>query len=329
MATVYSGANPGEFRGPEHHWGWMDEFAKYARARDVYDNLNMGLRLEYVRKGSDPRDREPQCLITTTPRPIAVMRELVKKKNAVVTHGSTYENRANLAESFLQEIRDNYEGTRIGRQEIGGDLLDDVPGALWSREWFDRPGFRQTGDLSLFDLIAVAIDPAASSTESSDETGIVVMGLWRDAQGRRRFHVLADRSIYGTAKQRARAAILAMLDFEANTFVVETNNGGDWIPAVINAEWEDMKRDPSWSEKLVGMPRIECVTATRGKHTRAEPISTLYEQLGTVTHEPGLEELEDQMVTWSPLLNERSPDRMDALVWAGTYLSTAKVFVAT
>lgn len=324
-AMVFSGADPGAFRGPQFHWLWADELGKWAKARESYDNFNMGLRLEYF--GGDPRDREPQGCLTTTPRPIKVLRELVSKRNCAVTDGSTYENSANLAASFFAEMRESYEGTRLGSQELYGNLLDDVPGALWQRDWFDRPGFRHIEDLKVFDHIVVAIDPAVSSAEKADETGIIVVGMWRDGSGKRRFHVLADRSIYGTASQRARAAIVALTDYEANNFVVEVNNGGDWIPALIRAEWEVMKREEAWASKLAGAPSIEVVTATRGKHIRAEPISALYEQMGTFSHEPGLEALEDQLVTWSPLLNEKSPDRLDALVWASTFLSTVKVRV--
>ncbi len=223
-----------------------------------------------------------------------------------------------------------YEGTRLGRQEIGGELLDDVPGALWQRAWFDRPGFRVSygRDLRRFDIICVAIDPAASNTDSSDETGIIVMGMWREGRVRR-LHTLADCSLYGTAGQRARAAILALLAFEANCFVVETNNGGDWIPAVIEAEWTKMSEEEAFKDRLPGRAPCHVVTATRGKAVRAEPISAVYEQLGVVSHEPGLEVLEDQLCTWIPLLAEKSPDRLDALVWAGTYLTTAKVVVLT
>jgi phage terminase large subunit-like protein len=329
-ATVYSGADPNAFRGPQFHWAWVDELAKMARAKESFDNLNFGLRLEY--SAGDEFDRDPQAMITTTPRPIAVMRELIKKPNCVVTNGSTYENRANLAASFFEEMTQAYEGTRLGDQELKGLLLDDVPGALWQRGWFDRPGFhvKRAEDLKLFDLIAISIDPAVSDNpETSAETGIIAAGMWREGR-RRKYHALGDHSLHGTPKQRVRAAIHALLHWEADTFVVETNNGGDWIPAAIAAEWELMREEPGMAELLIGSAPVKTVTASRGKHTRAEPISTMYEQLGTVSHEPDvLEALEDQLVTWSPLLAEKSPDRLDALVWAMTYLSTAKVFVGT
>lgn len=328
-AQVYSGADPKAFRGPQWHWAWVDEMAKMARARETFDNLNFGLRLEYRGKDALPEDIEPQCCLTSTPRPIAVLRELVKKLNCVTTHGSTYENRANLAASFFEEMTESYAGTRLGDQELKGMLLDDVPGALWKRAWLDRPGFRQhIADHRAFERVVVSIDPAVSDAESSAETGIIVAAGWWEGK-RRRFHTLADVSLHGSPRERCRAAILAMVDFEADYFVVETNNGGDWIPAALQAEWESMQTEEIYRAKLAGRAPVQTVTATRGKHTRAEPIGLMYEQLGTVTHEPGLEALEDQLVTWSPLLGEKSPDRLDALVWAMTFLSTAKRFVGT
>lgn len=326
-AFVYSGAQPDKARGPEHHIAWIDELAKMALHRALFDNINLGLRLEYL--GADPRDAQPQGLITTTPRPIALLRDLVKKKNTVRRSSSTYENRANLAAAFVEDIIASYEGTRLGRQELHGEILDDAPGALWQRAMFDKPGFRRPvpDNLSAYDRVAVAIDPAASNNDSSDETGIMCGGVEIDGP-RRRYHVFEDGSLYGTPKERARAAIKLYVKYEADVFVVETNNGGDWIPALIEAEWVVMQTEEEWRPHLKGRPKFEKVTATRGKAIRAEPISTLYEQgPRVVTHAPGLEILEDQLVTWSPLLNEKSPDRLDADVWLLTYLSTARKVV--
>lgn len=315
QARVYSGANPNEFRGPQFHWLWADELAKWPRAQEAFDNFNFGLRLEF-RGGV-----QPQGLVTTTPRPIRVIRELMSNPRCVVTSGSTYENAANLAASFLDEVRGAYEGTRLGRQELYGEVLDDVPGALWTRAMLDAPGFRvsRAADRSAFDLVVVAIDPAASNTESSDETGIIVVGCY-EFRGVRRFHVLADASIYGSPGERAAAAIAAFDRFEADRFVVEVNNGGDWVSAVLQGQWDAMGR--------AGAAPVEMVTATRGKRVRAEPVAALYEQ-GRVTHEPGLDVLEDQLVTWSPLLVDRSPDRLDALVWGVTWLSAGRKLVLT
>jgi len=312
-ATVFSAAKPAAFRGPQHHWVWGDELAKWPRAREAFDNINFGLRLE---QGG----REPQALFTTTPRPISVLKELLAKANCARTGGTTFENRANLARSFLDEVLGAYEGTRLGRQELMGELLDDVPGALWSRARMDAPGFRVVREPSDDDTLCVAIDPAASNNESSDETGIIAMGAhWVGKI--QRFHVYADASISGSPLERVTAAIRLFQQVRADKFVVETNNGGDWIPALIQVGWAN--------EGLPGAAPVEIVTASRGKHTRAEPIAALYEQ-GRVTHTPGLEALEDQLCTWSPLvLNQASPDRMDALVWAGSWLSGRKrvVFV--
>ena len=323
IGQVLSGANPEEARGPQFHRAWVDELAKMPRARALFDNLNMGLRLVYER---NPDKVEPRGLITTTPRPIAVLRDLRKKKSTVVTGGSTYDNAPNLARSYLDDMLASYEGTRLGRQELHGEQLEDTPGALWQRAMFDRHGFRRRGDVTEFDVIAIAIDPSVSNNEdgTSAETGIIAGGVKFAAGARRQFHVMRDASLRGTPGERARAAIRLFVELEADCFVVETNNGGDWIPAMLDAEWRLLKLDPSWAAVLPGSPPIRTVTATRGKHVRAEPIATLYEQTGTVTHEGVMEELEDQLVSWSPLLNERSPDRLDALVWLLTYLSTAK-----
>lgn len=313
-AEVFSGADPGKFRGPQFHWLWADELAKWSRAGESYDNFNLGLRLEF--KGGI----QPQGLITTTPRPLRVIRDLLKNPRTRLSTGSTYENSANLARSFLDEIRGAYEGTRLGRQELHGELLDDVPGALWARAMFDAEGFRQQGKPEDFDLIAIGLDPSASNTETSDETGIIAVGM-KFVGDQRRFHVLADRSMFGTPMERAGAAINLFQEFRANRFVVETNKGGDWIPALLQTQWDAME--------LPGAAPFELVTATRGKQTRAEPVSSLYEQ-HRVTHEPtGLEVLEDQLVNWSPRLLGDSPDRLDALVWATTWLSTAKHVVLT
>lgn len=319
-AEVFSGANPESLRGPQHHWAWVDEFAKFKRARETLDHLSLGLRLE------GPHGEQPRAVFTTTPRPIAALRDLLKRPTTVVTRGSTYENKANLAKSFLDEVREAYEGTRLGRQELGGEMLEDVPGALWKRAWFDADGFRRRRELEEFELICVAIDPAASSDpEESDETGIVGAGsTWVDGHGdvpgRKHFHVLADRSLVGSPSERSRAAIGLFQELEADRLVVEVNNGGDWIPAALASEWEAMG--------LPGVAPVEVVHASRGKRVRAEPISGLYEQR-RVTHEPGLEGLEDQLATWSPLLGDASPDRLDALVWALTWLDSAKRLVAT
>lgn len=312
-AEVHSGANPGAFRGPQFHWAWLDELAKWPRGQESFDNLNFGLRLEF-RGGI-----QPQAMVSTTPRPLKVIRTILANPKTVTTRGSTYDNRANLAADFLDELRGQYEGTRLGDQEIKGLLLADTPGALWTRAMFDAPAFRIERERDFFDLVCVAIDPAASTTKGSAETGIVVVGAYT-FRGRRHFHVLEDASIHGTPAERAHAAIAAFRRWDANRMVVETNNGGDWIPALLSAQWD--------SEEMPGACPVEVVTATRGKAIRAEPVSMLYEQ-GRVTHQPGLDSLEDQLTTWSPLLLGPSPDRLDALVWALTWLSTAKVLVLT
>lgn len=310
-AEVYSGAAPEGLRGPQCHWAWVDELAKMPRSKEVFDQLNFGMRL----------GKHPRAIITTTPRPVEILKDLARgrKHRVHLTRGTTYENRPNLAESFLHEVLGRYEGTRLGRQELGGELLADMPGALWTSDMLDAPGFRVEQQPDDAELIVVAIDPSASDEEGSNETGIIGMGArWTEERGRlvQRQHVYRDATVSeGGPGDRVRAALNLFVELQADRIVVETNNGGDWIPAVIASEWTAME--------LPGAAPVECVTATRGKRTRAEPIAALYEQR-KVTHAPGLGVLEEQLRTWSPLLLGASPDRMDALVWASTWLSQQK-----
>jgi predicted phage terminase large subunit-like protein len=287
MATLYSADEPDRLRGPQHDGAWADELAAW-RYADAWTQLQFGLRL-----GTDPR-----VVVTTTPRPTAIVRELASATTTIVTRGTSYENRANLAPAFLDELRRRYEGTRIGRQEIFGDILDDNPGALFRREDIDRARVRQAPVLL---RVVVAIDPAVSSNPNSDETGIVVAGLGRDMHA----YVIDDVSGRYTPSAWARRAIRAFVDHQADRIVAEVNQGG----ALVEANLRTVD------------PRIpyKAVRASRGKAIRAEPIAALYEQ-GRVHHVGALGALEDQMCAWDPTLNEGSPDRVDALVWAVTEL---------
>lgn len=308
---AYSAREPESFRGPEHHFGWAEELAAWKYPNEAFDNLSMGLRLDFVRE--DGLVEPPQAAITTTPKPIAVIRRLMKDPLVRQTTGSTYDNAANLAADFLREMRQKYEGTRLARQELHGEVLDDVPGALWNRAMFDRPGFR-LHTLPEHDLRVVAIDPAATSGPDSDETGILVNGRRpRDDGEAERFDVLADRSRRATPNDWALAAVDAFIEFECDRIIGETNNGGEMVEAMVVNAWRE--------RGLPGKPPYEAVHASRGKRTRAEPISMLYEQ-GRVCHVGELDDLEDQQATWVP--GDDSPDRMDANVWGITYLSTAK-----
>jgi phage terminase large subunit-like protein len=288
IATTYSADEPDRLRGPQHDGGWADELAAW-RYPEAWDQLQFGLRL-----GDDPR-----LVVTTTPRPTPIVRALVASATTHVTRGSTYENRANLPEVFFEKIIARYEGTRLGRQELLAEVLDDNPGAIFQQADIERSRVRMHPVLI---RIVVAIDPAVSKTEDSDETGIVVVGLGIDGHG----YVLDDLSGKFTPAEWAKRAIRAFNILQADRIIAEANQGGDLVVANLRAV------DPH-------VP-VKAVRASRGKRTRAEPIASLYEQ--TRVHHVGVfAQLEDQMVAWDPVLSPYdSPDRMDALVWGLTEL---------
>lgn len=287
IATTYSADEPDRLRGPQHDGAWADELAAW-KYPEAWDMLMFGLRL-----GMDPR-----AVVTTTPKPVRLIRELLAAATTVVTRGSTYENAANLAPAFLEQIVTKYKGTRLGRQELDGEVLDDVPGALWTRKVLDD--LRRTTAPELVRVV-VAIDPAVTSGEDSDETGIVVAGRGADGHG----YVLADLSCRMSPDGWARRAVNALQDHKADRIVAEVNNGGDLVERVIRTV-----------ERTVP---YKAVHASRGKRVRAEPIAALYEQ-GKVHHVGSLPDLEDQMCTYLPEGSDKSPDRVDALVWALTEL---------
>jgi phage terminase large subunit-like protein len=296
-ATTYSADEPDQLRGPQHSFAWADERAAW-QYDDSYDQLVFGLRIEPA------PGVNPQCIVTTTPRNTKAMKALVKDPSTVVTKRSTYENRENLSPRFIKEIERRYQGTRLGRQEIEGDIIDDIDGALWKREWIERNRVIARPDLK---RIVVAIDPPAASPETSDdpaECGIVVVGLGIDNHG----YVLADYSMVGTPNEWAGAALTAYSLFTADLIVGEVNNGGDMVEAVIRSVAKD--------KNMVNVP-FKSVRATRGKQLRAEPISNLYQQ-DMVHHIGTFPDMEDQQANWVP--GERSPDRLDANVWGLTVL---------
>ena len=246
-------------------------------------------------------------MVTTTPKPIALLRELVARPDVIVTRGTTYDNEDNLAPSFYSHIRSQYEGTRTGRQEIYADLLDQSEDALWVRQWIDDSRAKSAPD-SLVEVV-VAIDPAVSSNPRSDETGIVVAGV----DSEKRCYVLADGSGRMTPNDWAERAIALYDKYSADRIIGETNNGGDLVREVLHTA--------SGGHTF----RFIAVNASRGKYARAEPIAALYEQ-GKVHHIGTFPELEDQMCTWTPKgPADVSPDRMDALVWAITQLVNRRV----
>jgi len=286
--VLFSADEPDALRGPQCYKMWVDELASWKYADEAWDNAMMGLRL----------GQDPQVLVTTTPRPIKLIKELVKADSSVVTRGSTYDNKANLADAFLNTIISKYEGTRIGRQELHAEILEDLEGALWKQKHIDEARVDKAPNLV---RVVVAIDPAVTSNQDSDETGIVVAGKGEDG----RCYILEDLSGIYTPTEWARRAIGAYQVNKADRILGEVNNGGDLIEQVIRTI------DPSVSYTKVH--------ASRGKVTRAEPILALYEQ-HKVKHVGALPRLETQMVTWAASEGEKSPDRVDAMVWAVTDL---------
>jgi phage terminase large subunit-like protein len=294
VATLFNATEPDQLRGPQHDAAACDEVAKWTYADDTWANLMLGLRL-----GTAPR-----CVVATTPRPIPLLRRLAADPKTVLTRGRTADNAVNLADPFLRTVTELYGGTRLGRQELEGEMLDDLPGALWKRAWLDE-GRRKAPET--LQRVVVAIDPAASSGEDADETGIVVAGIAEDQDGITRGYLLADVSRRGSPEEWARAAVAAFDLHKADVIVAEANNGGEMITTVL-------------STVRPGLP-VQLVHASRGKAVRAEPISALFEQ-GRVHMCGSFPALEDQMCAFTPwmLRSQGSPDRVDALVWAFTAL---------
>jgi phage terminase large subunit-like protein len=295
IATTFSSEEADRLRGPEHDAAWADELAAWAEPQATWDMLQFGLRLGKL----------PRWLATTTPRPIKLVKDILARegKDVVVTRGTTFENEANLAATFLTAIRARYEGTRLGRQELNAELLTDVTGALWQLEWLDRDRVAESPDMH---RIVVAIDPAVSNNEGSDETGIIVAGITAEQH----VYVLEDLSGRYAPHEWAAKAIGAYRRHKADRIIAEVNNGGAMVEATIRAV------DPLVSYKSVH--------ASRGKVVRAEPIAAMYEQR-KVHHVGGFATLEDQMCGFTSDFDRSrsgySPDRVDALVWALTELS--------
>jgi phage terminase large subunit-like protein len=291
IATTYSADEPDRLRGPQHDFAWCDELAAW-RYPQAWDMLLFGLRL-----GADPR-----VIVTTTPRPTKLIRDLLADPKVAVSRGRTVENAKNLAPAFLDQIVRRYEGTRLGRQELDAEILEDVAGALWARAAIEAARVSAVPELT---RILVAIDPAAGSSEHSDETGIIVAG--KDASGHG--YVLGDLSGRYAPTEWAQAAIAAYRAHDADRIVAEINNGGDMVEATLRVV------DPS-------VP-FTAVHASRGKVARAEPVAALYEQ-GRVHHVGAFPVLEDQMCAFAHDFDRAaagySPDRVDALVWALTEL---------
>mgnify|MGYP002062694791 CR=1 FL=1 len=292
QAQLFSAHDPESLRGPQFDAAWVDELAKWRRADLTWDMLQFGLRL-----GDSPR-----VCVTTTPRRVTVLRDLLARDSTVTTHAPTQANRANLAPSFLAEIEARYGGTSLGRQEIEGAMLTDVDGALWG---VDQLVGCHVDAIPPLTRTVVAIDPPGTSHAGSDECGIVVVGVAMDGPVHDwRAFVLEDATVSAARPTDwARAAIAAMERHGADRLVAEVNQGGDMVEAVIR------QIDPLVSYRSVH--------ASKGKVARAEPVAALYEQ-GRVCHIRGLGDLEDQMcqMTTAGFAGKGSPDRVDALVWA-------------
>lgn len=297
IAHTYSAETPDDLRGPQHHKLWGDEPCKWKYGQDTWDMAEMGLRLGH----------NPQSLLTTTPRPVPFLVNLLKEPGTRVTTGSTYENQVNLSPKFIKKIIRKYEGTRLGRQELHAEMLMDTPGALWTVEGIEATRVR-TLPCNLI-VAVIAIDPAAVGPRDGDEvdedeladTGMVYGGKGEDGH----LYVVSDFSDALSPAKWGAKAVAHYASLKADRIVGETNNGGDMVEHVVRTAARDLDVEISFKK----------VTASRGKQTRAEPIAALYEQRRA--HHVGLlPELEDQMTTWVPGM--KSPDRMDALVWMGT-----------
>ena len=295
IATLYSADEPERLRGPQHEFIWADELASW-RYPETWDLAMFGLRL----------GKNPRAFISTTPKPKKILKDILNNPSTIITRGTTYDNRANLAKQFFKQVVTKYEGTRLGQQELQGQLLEESEEALWDRRLLDQTRLSGIPDGLHFTTIVVAIDPAVSSTENSDETGIIVMGLGDNGHE----YVLADFSGNFTPLEWATAAIRAYNVWQADFIVAEKNQGGDMITEVLS--------------HVDSKPPVKLVHASRGKRARAEPVAARFEK--GEAHLIGFHpELEDQLCTWEPLSGDQSPDRLDAMVWASKALGTGSM----
>jgi len=290
---LFSAEEPDRLRGPQHHGAWCDELAAWDKP-DAWDQLQFGMRL----------GEHPQIVVTTTPRPTKLIKDLISRETTHITRGSTFENADNLSQSALVELQARYDGTRLGRQELYGEVLDDVEGALWTRSLIEDARIRPE-DAPPYFRVVVAIDPAVTSGESSDETGIIVAGATPDGH----YYIIEDATMKGSPEAWMRKAVEMYRKHKCDRVIAETNNGGDMIEALLR-------------QVDANVPYRK-VTASRGKKVRAEPISALSEQK-RLHMVGGFPELEDQLVSWEPDA-DKSPDRMDAMVWAVTDLMGGSV----
>lgn len=303
----YSADEPDRLRGPQHHYAWCDELASWRRLQYAWDMMQMGMRL-----GDHPR-----ICVTTTPRPLPLIKELVKDDRTRVVRGSTYDNLDNLAPTFKRAVVDRYEGTTLGRQELHADVLEDMPGALVRRATIDR--FRVDAAPEL-DEIYVAMDPAGTGT--GDETGIIVLGRGAEDQ---HTYILADHSERMTARQSGLLAWKLVDEYGAKGIVYEDNFGKQWLKDGLVDAYADYhrlsheERQEAHASKTPVWTQLFKVTAQHGKKLRAQPVAMRYEQ-GKVHHVGTLPGLEDQLTTWIPEEDPDSPDHIDAMVHGVTKL---------
>lgn len=308
VATLFSAEDYDSLRGPQFDGAWCDELCKWRYAQEAWDNLQFGLRL-----GDHPKQ-----IVTTTPRPMKLLKDIILRSDTFITKGNTRENLINLAPPFVKAVIEKYEGTRIGRQELNAELLDDVPGALWNRSMIEAKRIRPADSLTPIYLpdflrIVVAVDPAKETGEGAAETGIVVVGVDHKGQG----YVLQDASMLGSPEEWGTAAVRVFDEWEADHLVYEANQGGEMVAAVIRQAAKSLKEKGFRTADYIPMKDVH---ATRGKYVRAEPVSQLYEQ-GRVSHVGSFPQLEDQMCEFTQEgTMGYSPDRLDALVWALTEL---------
>jgi phage terminase large subunit-like protein len=283
---IFTADEPERLRGKQHRKLWCDELGAWRYAEDAWDQAMLGLRLK----------PSPQAVITTTPRPIRIIRELRKDPSTVLTTGTVYDNRANLAAVFYDKIIKRYEGTRLGRQELNGELLEDNPNALWTLTQIDKTRIAPK-DLPALKRIVVALDPSVTSNVDSDECGLLIAALGVDDRG----YVLEDLSDVMSPDTWAKRAVHQYQLRGADRVVAEVNNGGDLVEMALRT----VDRNVSYRS----------VHASRGKLIRAEPVSALYEQ-GRISHVGAFPKLEDELTTYDAKAGVKSPNRLDVLVWA-------------
>ena len=291
-ATTFSGDKPDQLRGPNVNFAWVDEIAKFQYPDQTWEQLELVLRA----------GEHPKCVVSSTPRPIPLIKMLVKEEKTILRKWNTYRNSANLAPSYIDRILRRFEGTRLGRQELHAEILEDTEGALWKLSLIDRLRVNYMPHMS---MIVVGVDPP---TSTGGECGIVVMGLSGED-----IYCLDDMSLSGLPEEWGRQVVSAYHKWEADMVIPEKNQGGDMVLSTIRTIDPTVPMDPVW--------------ASRGKRTRAEPIST-YAEKGAIHHIGVFSELEDQLTTWVPGESD-SPDRLDAYVHAATHLLQYTPYGAT